>query len=397
MVIAIIGVLVGLSIPAFIAINRGRKVSDTSRGLQATLLRARSLARTSGQPTGVRFLYDPGQPEFMVGYTLVTQPPQVENGTVHVIRPVAPPPVPDETVPAEMTAQEDAAQDFNQPGDLLTQQDAHLHPWDACLLVAGETLNPADLTMPEAGTFPEDIYNRNGEAGKPDGFIRIEDSGPFYEFLWIDENRLRILDRFSGATAPATAEHHPAYAGAGAPAARLAELVDLPGLSFKVRLPQQTEPLEGEDPTILPSEVIIDLGNLTVATAPQAFQRLSRLRSEVVEESIGGVAQTVRRWEILFAPDGSLLPPQSSLGYASLWIRRLDEPMTNIAVGGLTRRALRRQGSPVEHSVVVVNPITGYVSSVRPNFTVGAATDTEFAPLAYYSRIERTGTRELNE
>lgn len=154
-----------------------------------------------------------------------------------------------------------------------------------------------------------------------------------------------------------------------------------PGLNYKIL--QYAVPRPGAQPIQLPTGVVIDLGSLAGGSGPN--DRLSHV------ESVGGGSGGP--WDILFAPGGQLLPPQSGLAKVGLWIREEDVETDSDAAD---RKSISTAASraTIKNALVVVNSRTGYVTSVEPVY-IDADGDGLYDAQSYYDNASRGDEKGL--
>lgn len=375
LVIGIILVLAVAVTPVLLQMNRGRSLRDAGRIVQATLVGARDRALSQGRPVGVRFV-PVADGESLVRTLIFTRFQSAYSaGSAQIVRAAGP------------------------TGDSIATVAEQSNPTSA-LQTARIVLLHGDNSVTWAG-FAE-------------GLIRFENSGQFYSFTrdvfnTVDARKLLLrqplaVPNYNPLTAINSTsagqferrlkgfeELDPNILINGGPTTANdiplpAELAISKGLSYQII--RNSVPLEGNDPVVLPAGIAIDLG---IGPDPDFNNRLSRILP---------VTDPVGPWEIMFAPNGQVIPPQNQIPYVGLWLREEATPM-GVTVG--------QPGNPYphisvstrdtsSHLLVVVNTMTGFVTTVKPRFEnnlPAGAVDDQWDWQAYYNDVTRGQERGL--
>lgn len=366
-VILIIGILAGLSTAAFLSLNQGRLVRDTAQQVQAFLAGVRDQATGTNSVLGVRLITeataisapnDPNdlQTHLVTGMILIEPGQPYSDGTVHIVRPMAV-----VTTNPATTSDPPIGFPLTTPAPTLAGQNNPSFP--ANLIIAGT--DPVNSTTADFDLVPTV------------GSIRIEEAGPIYSYRKIDNKHLGIIGVVSSLPA-----FNPQATGTFD-----TSLQSLEGLHY--RIVTTPVPVQGAEPFLLAKGAVIDLGNLKpTAAQPNQLapinQRLSRIQERLVSTpSVGGTWRI--QWDILFAPDGHVLPPQgASYPYVSLWIR--EESVETADVSNF--KSISVTNAPNMNAQVYINTQTGYISTVAPRL-VDKNSDGYFDAAAYHDNVDR--------
>lgn len=365
-VIVIILVLAGITIPTAMQLAAGSQLREAANLLQTTIAGARDRAMVRQEPIGVRLLRDSNETSIVRELQYIRTAAPLNAGTALVMHHTWP-----NTVPAATLV------DARFDRVVLLGEDPIRIKQLPSVTLSGTTYRYGSIRLGKAGPFLSfTTTDALIDQTVSDGMDTI--ATPILELSRFDTdtmgNTIRVFEPFTmpapfGTDADLTGTSTDARAIAWRPSswgslgdttAERSERRNRLGLEFDI--PLGNVPLEGNEPIKLPNGIVIDLGYIPLdPNAPLDLPdfRLTRLRPT-----------TSGQWDILLSPQGQVIGDAAAESQIALWVRESLAGVETVACN-LTNSKLQKVVTSTgtgRHLIVGVFSRGGFVAVADPNF-----------------------------
>lgn len=356
-VLGIMILLAAIAIPTILSVIRGDRLRDASGSVQGFLTAARERAALDNRPRGIRLVPDPDNPELVRQIIFIREADPIAPG-------------------GSMNS-----------GAVVSNylSTAPGGPFNTGAIYYDTVEIPYDLQFVNTmiQSLPRSIiqlsrYN-TGAVSVIRGVLRVGSAGPFRSFSFFPDTPA-VNSRTFGSNRTLLVLDEPLSVPVGF------DNGNLLGSGVGIEISRPPVPLEGVEPLVLPTGIVIDLGQLPTATGYPATltidpstQRLTRLTprlSTIIQNSQGIPVDF--GYDIMFSPQRNVIGPAAIDERIIIWLRDETNVLAESDPNFVTQaaNATQRQGvvyrkqlnitSSTSNSLVALMTRTGVMGTYKP-------------------------------
>ena len=363
-VLGIMILLAAIAIPTILSVIRGDRLRDASGSVQGFLTAARERAALDNRPRGIRLIPDADNPELVRQIIFIREADPIApggslNGGAVVSNYLTAPPNPP-ILPAGGPL-------YNSMTPTVSYYDTVEVPYDL------QFVNAMVQSLPR-GIVQLSRYN-TGPVSVVRGVLRVGSSGPFRSFSYFPDtpamnSRTYYINRTLLVLDEPLPTPIPGFDNG-----------NLLGSGVGVEISRPPVPLEGVEPLVLPTGIVIDLGQLPTppASIPSSgatlsidlsTQRLTRLTPRMSQITVYSAATPIDfGYDIMFSPQRNVIGPAAIDERIVLWLRDESSVLVDRRLVSnnpdLYRKELQSTSS-ASNSLVALMTRTGVMGTYKP-------------------------------